>query len=291
MKVWTVLGFSVICTLCCNPAVADINIFGTFKFTQQIAVRNNTDQAVTFVRGDTVCASASPDSFTVPANGSTEITVEQKHWDTGLDNCYATHHTIAYHDARNEKSGFRIQQYDNSNQWACLDIKYNIVAWINQAICPEGFGSVFGPVNEDGGDGSQPVGWDGVHGSAPIRCPDGAPHCPPSDDGKSVEYFGFVIENPLDFTVIVDNDTTESLDCSLTDLANKTDRNECVTNQPTVGPSKSAITLKGACGSNFYRLSERTNVLLLCYLSGTNGDHLQSWTPVTNGSTHIYLNK
>jgi hypothetical protein len=275
-----------IVALCSSPAAAIIDVFGTFKFTQQVRVRNNTGQPVTFVRGEVVCASQSPDSFTVAANGSAEITIEQKHWDTGLDDCYATHHTIAYHDSNNDKNSFRIQQYDNSDQWACLDIKYNIVAWINQAICPEAHGSVFGPVNDD----SDPAVVCN-NGICTPSCPPGAEYCPPSDDGRSVEYFGFVIENPVDFSVVVDNDTNGSLDCNLTDLANKTDRNECVTSQPTVGPSKTAITLKGSCGSNFYRPSDRTNVILLCYTSGTNGTNLQSWTPVTNGSTYVYLNK
>ena len=279
------LAVLAIALLCASPAAADINVFGSFKFTQQVRVRNNTSQPVTFVRGEVVCASQSPDSFTVPANGSAEITIEQKHWDTGLDDCYAVHHTIAYHDVNNDKSGFRIQQYDSSNQWACLDIKYNIIAWINQAICPEGYGSVFGPVNDDN-DVCNPAA-----GTCTPDCPAGADYCPPHDDGRSVEYFGFVIENPVDFSVVLDNDTNGSLDCNLTDLANKTDRNECVTSQPTVGPSKTLLTLKGACGSNFYRPSDRTNVILLCYTSGTNGTNLQSWTPVTNGSTYVYVNK
>lgn len=275
----------VVAAFCSRPAAADINVFGSFKFTQQVRVHNDTSQPVTFVRGETVCASQSPDSFTVPAGGNAEITIEQKHWDTGLDNCYATHHTIAYHDSNNDKNWFRIQQYDSSDQWACLDIKYNIIAWINQAICPEANGSVFGPVN-DANDVCNPA-----TGICMPDCPPGADYCPPHDDGNSVEYFGFVIENPVDFSVVLDNDSSDVLDCNLTDLANKTDRNDCVTSQPTVGSSKTAITLKGSCGSSFYRPADRTNVILLCYVSGTNGQNLQSWTSVTNGSTYVYLNK
>lgn len=273
--------------LCCDPAAGGIKIGSTQKFTQQIAVRNTTGQAVTFVRGETICASVSPDSFTVPAGGVAEITVEQKHWDTGLDNCYARNHTIAY-DVENGNSGFRIQQYGSSNEVGCLDLTYFAVLWIPNAICPEAWGSVSGPVNYDANDPSAP--WCPKFPCAP-KCPDGAPYCPPSDDGSSVEYFGFAIENPQDFTVVLDNDINGQLDCNLTDLDKKTDRNECVTSQPTVGPSKSAITLKGSCGANFYRLSERTNVILSCYTSGTNGDKLQSWTPLTNGATYIYLNQ
>lgn len=236
------------------------------------------------MREETVCASQSPDSFTVPANGSAEITIEQKHWDTGGDNCYAAHHTIAYHDSNGDGNWFRIQQYASSDAWACLGIEYFAVLWIPQAICPEAHGSVFGPVNDD-----KEVCND--QGICKPDCPPGADYCPPYDDGRSVEYFGFVIEDPVDFSVVVDNDSQRALDCNLTDLDNKTDRNECVTSQPTVGPSKTSITLKGACGGNFYRLGERTNVSLLCYTSGTNGADLQVWTPAKNGTTYVYLNK
>jgi hypothetical protein len=260
----------------CRPAMAIINVLDHSSFNQYIAIQNQTGQPMTFVRSAMVCVSASPDSFTVGANSTVTITVTQKYYDTGLDNCYATHHNITYQDSANSNSMFRIQQYNNSDQYACLDIKYNIIFWINQAICPEATGEVFGPTNSDQ--------------YLVVNCAGGIPNCPPSDNGSTAEYFGFLIMNPPPFTVTLNNQNQgQGVDCIFTDLNNKTDRNSCVVAYPSVNPgSKSAISLGGTCGNKFYRLSIRTNVQLLCYLSNTVYQGVKTWVPTTNGATYVY---
>ncbi len=56
----------------------------------------------------------------------------------------------------------------------CLDIKYCLFFWINQAVCPDVMGNVIN-AQDSGGSGS---------------CPSGVPSCPPYDDGESTLYFG-----------------------------------------------------------------------------------------------------
>ncbi len=263
-------------TAWCSRALAVINVMDHPSFNQYIAIQNNTSQAMTFVRTAMICVSASPDSFTGGANSATTITVAQKYSDTGLDNCYAAHHNITYQDSANSSNMFRIQQYASSNDYSCLGVKYNAVIWINNAVCPESTGKVFGPYN----DGNSPV----------VSCSDGILNCPPRDDGSPAEYFGFVIMNPPPFTVTINNKNQgQGLDCVFTDLDNKTDRNSCVISYPSVAAGlKSAASLDGTCGNKTYRLLLRTNVQLVCYISNTVYKGAKTWVPTTNGATYNY---
>jgi hypothetical protein len=261
-------------TAWCSHALAVINVMDHPSFNQYIAIQNNTGQAMTFVRTAMVCVSASPDSFTVGANSGTTITVTQKYSDTGLDNCYARNHNTTYQDSANSSNMFRIQQYASSNDYSCLDVKYNAIIWINNAVCPEATGKVFGPIGD----------------TPSVSCSDGVPNCPPRDDATPAEYFGFVITNPPPFAVTINNHNQgQGLDCVFTDLNNKTDRNSCVISYPSVGAGvKSAVSLAGTCGNKAYRLSVRTNVQLVCYLSNTVYQGAKTWVPTTNGATYDY---
>jgi hypothetical protein len=258
-----------------NHARAEINVMDHSDVMQVISVRNNSSQPVTFTRTANTCVYDSPASFTVAANSSTTIQAKNKWWDTGLDNCYATQHVIAYQDAANAGNTFSVQQFNNSSLLACLDIKYNIIFWIHQAICPLATGSVFAPTNSDSNSNG-------------LNCPADAEHCPPTDNNSNTQWFGFAIEKPDDFSVVIDNDTQSSLDCLLTDLNRKTDRNACTQVMTTVGASKSSITLPGLCGSIYYRAADRVNVQLLCYVSGSNYVKTKSWSEVKSNTTYVY---
>ena len=261
-------------TFCCSQALADINVVDHLSFNQYIAIQNNTGQAMNFVRTAMTCVSASPASFTVGANSGTTITVTQKYSDTGLNNCYMVNHNITYQDSANSSNMFRIQQYSSSNDYSCLDLKFLVVMWINNAVCPEATGKVFGPVGT----------------TSTVSCSGGVPNCPPHDNGSTAEYFGFVIMNPPAFAVTINNKNQgQGLDCVFTDLDNKTDRNSCVISYPSVLPGlKSTISLDGTCGDKAYRLSLRTNVQLVCYLSNTAFEGPKTWVPTANGATYDY---
>lgn len=169
-----------------QPARADININGNYVFPTNIAVQNNTDQDITFVRTNVVCSSASPESFVAHAKSETQIQVWQDYHDHGLNNCYGRYHTVTYAQQDAPQNFLRVAQHLSSNDPACTDIKNYIVFWINYAVCPESGGNVIAP---RGVQGNEPDSGNGVF------CPPSTPWCPPSDNGYQ-QYFGFVINPP-----------------------------------------------------------------------------------------------
>src|SRR5262249_12130523 len=86
----------------------------------------------------------------------------------------------------NAGNAFRIQQYNNSSDQACLNITFFGIA--SQAICPEFTGVVSGPSTNSDDNG--------------VSCPPGVPACPPENGGDALgspyyEFFGFaVLDSP-----------------------------------------------------------------------------------------------
>lgn len=158
----------------------------------EITVHNATSAPVEFVRSSSVCVSTSPERFTVGANERSTIKLT---WDfsDGKVLCYSAAHRIGYEDKASSTNRFAIQQYASSNDWACLGLVIFYGYSLSNAVCPEFHGNVHGP-----GTSSDP-------GKGLVHCPEGAPVCPPYDNGprgyapapldNGTEYWGFVISN------------------------------------------------------------------------------------------------
>lgn len=70
------------------------------------------------------------------------------------------------------RTRFSVRQFDNSSDPNCYDIKFNIVFWINQAVCPVMTGTIAGPVSTQ----SQPDRITGRPGRV-TDCPGGMDFC------------------------------------------------------------------------------------------------------------------
>lgn len=160
-----------------NAARAEININGHYHIDTIITVRNATSNDITFNRTASVCSPQAPASFVAKANSDTVITVPEKYWDTGFDNCYAKYHNIVYTMAGDPKSFIQVHQLLSSNNYACLDIKEYILFWINYAICPAAGGRVVTAGTANGGG---------------VYCPPNTPQCPPLQ-GAASNSFGFLV--------------------------------------------------------------------------------------------------
>lgn len=125
-----------------------INVMnGNMTYPMQLALKNGTDKPAVFALIEDTCIEGAPPYFTVNPGETWSATVIQRHYDQGVDNCYATPHGITYQDASNLANTFSVRQFDNSGDPNCYDIKFNIVFWINQAVCPVMTGMIAGPVS------------------------------------------------------------------------------------------------------------------------------------------------
>lgn len=149
---------------------------GELSYFTEVIVKNGSDAPVTFNRTANQCVLDAPESFTVGAGQTHSFTVEQKQWDTGLDNCYAAHHRLAYQDAAQSGNSFDIQQYNSSDQPECLGITFFIIFPVAQAICPETTGRIAKVHIYDG---------------PKIVCPGGMPVC--RAQGGRTQTFGFYV--------------------------------------------------------------------------------------------------
>jgi hypothetical protein len=254
------------------------------SYTTVITVTNGTDSEVTFNRASNTCVPDAPQSITLPANGSARIRVTQKHSDDGVDNCYLAHHSVTYQDAADIGNTFGIQQYGNSNDPACLDIKIFVIFPIGQAVCPIASGSVLGPKSQIyENPGSQEV-------NVATTCPGNTSDCRGQSDRTMA--FGFYVSRPEAFAVTaVNGNTAVAIDCVLSDATNAADDNACVSTSATVPLGAQAqLSLAGDC-NRFYRLADRTNVQLICtapvhrLANGAMVGNSQAWPDVTNGGT------
>ena len=284
-------GFALaLVALAAHPAGAEGNFAqipidpSDLSYTTAITVSNGTDSPVTFNRASDTCVPDAPASITVPANDSTTISVTQKHSDDGTDNCYLAHHSITYQDAADIGNTFGVQQYGNSGDPACLDIKIFVIFQIGQAICPVASGSVSGPkswIYENPGSQEVNVG---------TTCPGGTSNCR-GQSGREM-YSGFYISRPETFAATAANgNTAVDIDCVLSDVTNAADANACVAASATVPLGGQAqLSLAGYC-NKFYRLEDRTNVELTCTApvhklpNGALVGNEQQWPNVANGGT------
>lgn len=258
-----------------DPAGAIIDKLDFPSFPSNITITNTTASSVTFVRVSQICASSSPDSFTVAGHTSTSIQVIQKYYDTGLDNCFAAGHDILYQDQGNPANSLRIIQRPGTNQQFCLSVK---ALFVSIGQCPEATGNVLGPANGEGSFTS-------------VSCPPSIQNCPPwegAENGTPNQNFGFVITDLPPFVVMLKNPSSNPLACSLVDLNNKTDRNDCVRLEVDANPGLTRFSLPAICPNKAYRLADRTNVQLLCYIDGTNANGQQTWVPTTHDATYTY---
>ncbi len=165
-----------------GDAIAQINVMGNFRIDFYITVRNATSTDVEFKRTTAVCTVNPPDSFIAKANSDTTILVQQKYWDTGLDNCFAKYHNTVYSVANNPYAFIQIQQHLSSNNYACINLKEFIIFWINYAICPQ--------------TGVLPQIVTAGTKNYNLYCPGNVPYCPPAVGSSQVK-FGFLITGPI----------------------------------------------------------------------------------------------
>lgn len=115
------------------------------SYETTLSLQNSTDSPVTFVLGQNHCVIDPPASFTVEAHGSWSQTFTQKHWDTGLDNCYGSNHSLIYQHSTDPNTRFGLEQSNSSNDPTCLGIKIFVVFMMGQTICPLATGHITGP--------------------------------------------------------------------------------------------------------------------------------------------------
>ncbi|MFO1144237.1 MAG: hypothetical protein U1E59_18035 [Amaricoccus sp.] len=267
-----------------EPSPISINP-SQLSYTTSLTVRNGTDAPVTFRRIANTCVPDAPETFTVGAGETWNATVTQKHSDDGLDNCYLTHHSIVYEDAANAGNTFGMQQYDNSDDPACFDLKIFVLVPVGQATCPVAQGSLSKPTSGIYFNPGSQVPQVGT------TCPGDLSNCR-AQVGRN-QAFGFYISKPEAFSVTaVNGNSLVAMDCVLTDLAAVQDGNSCVSETGSVPPGgKASLSLAGSCGK-FYRISDRTNVQLQCATplhrleSGALSSNAQKWQSVSDGGSY-----
>lgn len=174
MRTWFAAWLALTLSAFAPQAIGDVIIDNDLNVIVEVAVSNASAEPVTFFLTGSNCRTVAPGFFVVAANSTSNISITWDYHDHDGDSCYTAHHYTEYTDAADLNTKFRIQQSNSDNRSFCLDIKYYLFFWINQAVCPDVMGNVI--TAQDGG------------GS--VSCPPGVPSCPPYDDGESTLYFG-----------------------------------------------------------------------------------------------------